>query len=175
MTTGPTTSRTARAAPGQFSNHSSATAIDINATQFPAKVRRMTQAQRDAVHRFLAPIKDVIEWGGDWSPAFMDEMHFQIRQGQQGVQVVTRADVVAAIKRVGLDAQGRVQPQGREFHIIKKTKTYRQPGVGKTGRILDPRKGPITRRGVAFGTKWIRTIPGDSYILRSKTDWPKAA
>jgi hypothetical protein len=67
-----------------FSNHASATAIDLNATQHPRGVRNtFTPAQERAVRRILAATRDertgreVVRWGEDYQST-VDGMHFEI-------------------------------------------------------------------------------------------------
>ena len=67
-----------------FSNHASATAIDLNATQHPRGVKgTFTAAQKRAVHAILADLVDestgehVVRWGEDYTTT-VDGMHFEI-------------------------------------------------------------------------------------------------
>lgn len=60
-----------------WSNHASGTAIDLNANTYPMFAHGYTDAQITAVHRLLARYP-VVRWGGDFPPARVDEMHFEI-------------------------------------------------------------------------------------------------
>lgn len=61
------------------SNHLSATAVDLNATQYPWGRRVMPQNRINAVREGLKLFEGTIFWGADWSRA--DEMHYQIGKG----------------------------------------------------------------------------------------------
>lgn len=63
-----------------LSNHSSGTAMDLNATQHPlGKVGTWTAKQAMRIHLILAfkPLGKVVRWGGDYHGR-KDEMHFEI-------------------------------------------------------------------------------------------------
>lgn len=61
-----------------YSNHASATAIDLNATRHPlGKVNTFNASQRAAIRKILNDFQGVIRWGGDYSGR-KDEMHFEI-------------------------------------------------------------------------------------------------
>jgi hypothetical protein len=71
--------------PSVLSNHSSATAVDVNSLKHPNGVeasRTFTAAQIAAVHAILASVPelgDLIHWGGDWHPPLTpDPMHFEL-------------------------------------------------------------------------------------------------
>jgi hypothetical protein len=78
-----------RAVRGQtsgYSNHASATAWDVNATQHPrgvALAKTFTSAQIATVHRIRSAITDysgrpVFRWGGDYVNSLIDGMHIEI-------------------------------------------------------------------------------------------------
>jgi hypothetical protein len=74
-----------------FSNHASATAIDLNATRHPRGVRgTFTAAQQAAVRRILADLRDpangrpVVRWGEDYTGT-VDGMHFEINADARAV------------------------------------------------------------------------------------------
>jgi len=61
-----------------YSNHASATAVDLNATQHPRGVRRTwTTAERAAIDAHLAEYEGVVRWGEHYSTT-IDGMHFEI-------------------------------------------------------------------------------------------------
>jgi hypothetical protein len=80
-----------------FSNHASATAIDLNATQHPRGVEgTFTAAEKRAVRRILADLVDertdepVVRWGEDYTTT-VDGMHFEINADAGAVaRVATR-------------------------------------------------------------------------------------
>lgn len=66
--------------PNSLSNHSSGTAVDVNAPAHPNGVptlQTFTVAQATEIHRILAEVDDVVRWGGDYSST-PDAMHFEI-------------------------------------------------------------------------------------------------
>jgi hypothetical protein len=77
-----------------ISNHASATAWDLNATQHPRGVKgTFSAAQIKAVRRILADIVDdqgreIFRWGQDYKNSPIDSMHFEIN--------ATRAQVAQA-------------------------------------------------------------------------------
>jgi hypothetical protein len=61
-----------------YSNHASATAMDLNATQHPRGVKRTwTPAETAAIDRHLAQYEGVVRWGEHYSTT-VDGMHFEI-------------------------------------------------------------------------------------------------
>jgi hypothetical protein len=63
-----------------LSNHSSGTAIDLDATEHPNGVktsRTFTPAQIAEVHEILRELDGVVRWGGDYTNT-VDAMHFEI-------------------------------------------------------------------------------------------------
>jgi hypothetical protein len=68
-----------------YSNHASATAIDLNATRHPlGKVGTFSATQRAAIRRILNDLEGVVRWGGDYSGR-KDEMHFEINASASAV------------------------------------------------------------------------------------------
>lgn len=73
------------------SNHASGTAIDLNAPNHPQyKKGTFSNKQVDEIHKILAECDGVIAWGGDYSAARVDEMHFEINKGQAEVAALAR-------------------------------------------------------------------------------------
>lgn len=60
------------------SNHLSATASELCASELPWKRYTMPQNQVDTVHRELGLFESTVFWGRDWVPDIQDEMHFQV-------------------------------------------------------------------------------------------------
>ncbi len=72
-----------------YSNHASATAIDLNATQHPRGVRNtFTAAQKRKVHAMLEDLEGVVRWGEDYTLGQIDGMHFEIDAGPAAVKRV---------------------------------------------------------------------------------------
>ncbi len=83
---------------GTLSNHSSGTAVDLDATEFPMGVRRMTRRQRWRVRRIVKATGGQIRWGGEWG--FPDEMHLELAPG------TTPSSVKRRIGQMRLPATG---------------------------------------------------------------------
>lgn len=69
--------------PSQLSNHSSGTAIDLDATEHPNKVathRTFTPKQIAEVHQILDELGGLVRWGGDYTNT-PDAMHFELLYG----------------------------------------------------------------------------------------------
>ena len=82
--------REVRGVPGKLSNHSSGTAIDLNATQHPLGKVGTFPAEKVPMIRALAKKWGCI-WGGDYRNR-KDEMHFEIG--------INAAKVEALIKKI---------------------------------------------------------------------------
>lgn len=89
-----------------YSNHASGTAIDLNWQQFPMFKRRMNKKQRAAAEAIAAELSEVITWGGNFRPARVDEMHWEIKQG------VSLAKVKKFIKDKGIKKDGTIGRSG---------------------------------------------------------------
>lgn len=66
--------------PSELSNHASATAVDLDATEHPNGVptnRTFTNVQIAEVHKILDELEGVVRWGGDYTHT-VDAMHFEI-------------------------------------------------------------------------------------------------
>lgn len=71
----------------QLSNHSSATAIDLNWNKHPlGAVGTFTSAQVAAIHSILSRSHGSLRWGGDYTGR-KDEMHAEINTSQAGCDV----------------------------------------------------------------------------------------
>lgn len=76
-----------------WSNHASATAIDLNWNRHPRGAKgTFTAAQVRAIRQILAECFGAIYWGGDYrNPSIVDEMHFEINANQVMCDKVWRA------------------------------------------------------------------------------------
>ena len=81
--TGGYANRDARAVPGRKSNHASGTAIDIDWSGVGAPVakNRVFWKTKESQMRRILKIYSILNWGGDWSPAYWDPMHIELRPG----------------------------------------------------------------------------------------------
>ncbi len=89
----------------KWSNHASATAVDLNWKAHPAghgPYAGFTTAQRATVKALLKRAGGVLRWGG---PAFNDPMHFEIAPGVTLAQVEKLATSIlqAALSDLGYD------------------------------------------------------------------------
>jgi hypothetical protein len=84
--------RDVRGVPGKLSNHSSGTAIDLNASKHPLGKVGTFDAAKVPMIRALAKKYGLI-WGGDWTRK--DEMHFEIALSPEKVK--------ALITKLGLE------------------------------------------------------------------------
>ena len=84
--------RMIRGSTDSLSNHSSGTAIDVNAIKHPLGKRNTFTDKQEIIIRQIAA-KYGCKWGGDWKRA--DEMHFEID--------LNRKQVKERIKELGLD------------------------------------------------------------------------
>lgn len=78
--------RDVRGSSTALSNHASGTAIDINATHYPRGTDHMTYTKKEEVRAMVRKInhaagKTLIKWGGEWSGAYKDQMHFELGSG----------------------------------------------------------------------------------------------
>ena len=81
--TGGYANRDARAVPGRKSNHASGTAIDIDWSGVGAPVakNRVFWKTKESQMRRILKIYSILNWGGDWSPAYWDPMHIELAPG----------------------------------------------------------------------------------------------
>jgi len=85
--------RDVRGVPGKLSNHSSGTAIDLNATKHPLRSVNSFEAGKIPMLRALVK-KYGLTWGGDYKGR-KDEMHYEIS--------INAAKVAALITQLGLE------------------------------------------------------------------------
>lgn len=86
-----------------YSNHGSGTAIDVNATRWPWKLRRMSRTERAKVRKIVKACGGQIRWGGDYRST-VDEMHFELAPG------TTVASVKRQVARMNLRPDGTRKP-----------------------------------------------------------------
>lgn len=93
--------------PNSLSNHSSGTAIDLNATQHPngVKTARTFSAEEIAkIHKMLDELDGVVRWGGDYKGT-PDSMHFEINVPPSSPKVAALA------KKLKAKEDGPAQPK----------------------------------------------------------------
>lgn len=72
--------RKARAADA-LSCHASATAVDLDASEFPMGRQNMTAQQKATVRQILSACRNQFRWGGEFNMPYTDEMHFELVKG----------------------------------------------------------------------------------------------
>jgi hypothetical protein len=109
-----------------YSNHSSGTAIDVDATRHPRGVevgKNLTAEQISKIHDMLGYLERVIRWGGDYNST-VDAMHFEVNAPLDALervalkvadtkrgQAILKANPGAwAVISSGTSAQGKPQP-----------------------------------------------------------------
>lgn len=100
--TGGYINRDARGVPGRKSNHASGTAIDIDwsGVGAPTARNRIFWRSKDKQMRRILKIYSILNWGGNWSPAYWDPMHLELRSGSN------LGDVHRVIKKLGINNDG---------------------------------------------------------------------
>lgn len=94
-----------------LSNHSSGTAIDLNAPDHPMGRRgTFSSAQVMQIRRILKTCGGVVRWGGDYSSR-PDEMHFEIVGTPQ------------AVSRLAVTLRSLVPPTPPTTHLVQKGDT----------------------------------------------------
>jgi hypothetical protein len=130
-----------------FSNHASGTAVDMRYDVWTAAHKQFaTPDQIRAMHAIMDQFrttagKRIFGWGGDWSSAFLDDMHLEIGQDwQPGVgSFVSAVDVQNVQKRLHIDANGHFTktaptvPTGPHTPAHALTKIPPFPGAFKVG------------------------------------------
>lgn len=73
-----------------WSNHASGTAMDLNASKHPSRVSgTFTATQADRIRKRIAGMyAETLQWGGNWKPENLDEMHFEINADRADVRAV---------------------------------------------------------------------------------------
>lgn len=85
--------------PTQLSNHSSGTAIDLDATEHPNGVpiyKSFTTQQIAEIHAILRELEGVVRWGGDYTHT-VDGMHFEINVPPGSLRKI--ADKIRKLKK----------------------------------------------------------------------------
>jgi hypothetical protein len=72
-----------------WSNHASATAVDLNASLYPLGTTLMTRWRRVKIRLRLKVFRGCIRWGGDYEGR-KDQMHFEINRPIGAVERVAR-------------------------------------------------------------------------------------
>lgn len=129
-----------------FSNHASATAIDVNAPAHPLGVTgTWSSSQKEKIHEILKDLDGVVRWGEDYDGR-KDGMHFEINASADRVHAVAhkirhrqmpdqkpdwKPDLSKAVNF------GRVQEQFLIAVGADKGKIERRNGVGRIQKALN--------------------------------------
>jgi hypothetical protein len=119
--------------PSSLSNHSSGTAIDLNAPKHPNGVptgRTFSAKQVAEVHKILAEVDHVVRWGGDYTRT-VDSMHFEIIGSAGSVARVAaklRAPAKVAPKPAGKTRRPEVQAA---LAALRKVRDTAKNAVGR--------------------------------------------
>ena len=73
-----------------LSNHSSGTAVDLNATRYPLGTTLMLAWRKTRIRLRLRLYRSCIRWGGDYEGR-KDEMHFEINKPLPTCEVVAKS------------------------------------------------------------------------------------
>lgn len=71
-----------------YSNHASATAIDLNAPLHPQFRNTLSAAQQGTIRDIVRGLDGVVRWGGDYAAGNLDQMHFEINANAAAVKRV---------------------------------------------------------------------------------------
>lgn len=99
--------------PNALSNHSSGTAIDVNAPDHPNGVpasSTFTPQQIGTIHLILAEVDDAVRWGGDFNGT-PDAMHWEIN--------TTPANLAATARRLRAEEEARMPLNTEDLAAIR--------------------------------------------------------
>lgn len=125
---------------GTWSNHASATAIDLEWNDHPFLRRNtFTRSQVRAIREILDEVDNVVGWGGDWGTGSVDEMHFEIRRGYDAV-----AKVASRLGNVTVKNPGKLQlgDSGDDVAALQRYLNRVFPAYSKL--VQDGKFGPAT-------------------------------
>jgi hypothetical protein len=150
-----------------YSNHSSGTAMDLNAVQHGYGARNtFSPRQERAIHRLLKKYNHVIRWGGDYSGT-KDEMHFEIDANYERVTRTLRQVRKRRVKTVNLH---KLRPWKVNKQVLTLKRRMKSRGLLKRGAV-HPLFGPNLRKDVArwqgnHGIKRPNGIPGPKMLKK---------
>lgn len=142
-----------------FSNHASATALDLNAPNHPmGKANTFSAEEKAEIHKILAEVDGVVRWGGDYHGR-IDEMHFEINDDYNAVKAVAAKlrkpkPVPADDSKYGTYA--KVEAGSRTLTVfdagddVKKLQFILNRWYGNLNLTEDGYFGPATEDGVKY-------------------------
>ena len=151
--------RTIRGTSTEYSNHASATAVDINAMQHPLGVSGTFTLEQ--TKKIRAMLKDrylnKIRWGGDYKGR-KDEMHFEINGSAADLRKVVahlkrlngKKVYKTSVKRLLANAKS-VTPRKKSNDVLRLQRLLRHLGFMSTSEIMleEGKYGPKTRQAVS--------------------------
>lgn len=122
-----------------WSNHASATAIDLEWNDHPYLRRNtFTKSQIRTIREILDEVDNVVGWGGDWGTGSVDEMHFELRRSPDVV-----AKVAARLKGMGpVKGQLKIGDEGGDVLNLQRKLNKMFPAYSKL--VEDGKYGPAT-------------------------------
>lgn len=135
-------------APNSLSNHSSGTAVDVNAPFHPNGVRTtatFTAGQIAAVHRILAEVDHAVRWGGDFAGT-PDAMHFEVN--------VTPAELATVATRIRTEEEANMPLNEADKEAIRAIVHEEIAAIPETVRVPSA-DGTTTQK---LGPAWQRLL-----------------
>jgi ElaB/YqjD/DUF883 family membrane-anchored ribosome-binding protein len=115
-----------------YSNHASATAVDVNAPKHPrGSVGTFSKKQAAEIRQILDEVDNVVRWGGDYTSGPHDEMHFEINANATKVAAVAKK-LKGATMALDKDVEQRfddlekahANTQGRVQKVLDRVEKY---------------------------------------------------
>jgi hypothetical protein len=134
-----------------YSNHASATALDLNAQEYPRNLRNMLLSKVAAVRKYIVDFfRGIIRWGGDYLHAPVDQMHFEINANAAKVKAF--ADNLRVKREVadvaGIEWTTQVPLTAKDAVIMGKKSDGTPYKAGDTVSFGDMIRYPIELRRV---------------------------
>lgn len=108
----------------RWSNHASATAVDLNATQHPYGSRgTFSSTELSKLRDVLRDYDGAIRWGGDYTYT-KDEMHFEIDKPYTEVY-----NLAAALRREKVVYMRRLKPGKRNLDVLLVKRALKREGM----------------------------------------------
>lgn len=169
-----------------WSNHASGTAVDWNATRWPRGVFRMSNAQVAECREILREVntatgKRIVDWGGNYRAAIIDQMHWELSYGVTAEDV--RRVVAKLTVRPKLDLSKLRDAATNDIRLGKATRPIATKELSRALNDVGLLKriyigGRFTKRkraryadwqvkcGAVRGTKAANGIPGEGSLKR---------
>jgi len=150
--------------PPKLSNHSSGTAVDLNATSHRrGEENTFSSAQVNQIRAILSELGGVIRWGGDYK----DEMHFEI--------IANAAKVAEAAKRLQKGATLRRGDKGDRVSALQNGLNNKFPSFPNDAKVYGGNGAKLAVDG-SFGPQveaWVKTFQKHSGLTVDGVAGPK--